>query len=348
MYLKTTCLILKKLKTMCLYIGYKKPFVAKSDITVYKYVSKNGGKYYTACREYPVNTNEVMKADKNGEVVLNSYNKYRIEGGAIHACTTTFDNGFDDNICLRAVIRKGTEFYIQDDLKQVAAKELYITDEEVTDKRSTDLTEYLEDAIKNTESGNDGVKVGYYRLSNGNFVNPFEYKEGTIIGVVAFFDKNGNPVSIGVNFKKLPWLKRPFNNKISSDISYDDTVEDMDGMRHTKDILNSKDYDPDNFAAVDYCRNYSTEGTKPGDWYMPAIGECVKIAQNMLIINMSLSKAGFATFDLSYLWSSSERNVWSGSYAWYCLVDVGYCYIYYHYRDDALFVCPCLAFIDEA
>ena len=221
---------------MCLYIGYKKPFVAKSDITVYKYVSKNGGKYHTACREYPVNTNEVMKADKNGEVVLNSYNKYRIEGGAIHACTTTFDNGFDDNICLRAVIRKGTEFYIQDDLKQVAAKELYITDEEVTDKRSTDLTEYLEDAIKNMESGNDGVKVGYYRLSNGNFVNPFEYKEGTIIGVVAFFDKNGNPVSIGVNFKKLPWMKRPFNNKISSDISYDDTVKDMDGMRHNKDI----------------------------------------------------------------------------------------------------------------
>lgn len=333
---------------MCLYIGYKKPFVAKSDITVYKYVNKNGGKYYTVCRVYPVNTNEVLKANKNGDVVLNSYNKYRIEGGVIHACTTTFDNGFGDNICLRAVIRKGTEFYIQDDLKQVAAKELYITDEEVTDKRSTDLNEYLEDAIKNAEGGNDGVKVGYYRLSNGNFVNPFEYKEGTIIGVVAFFDKNGNPVSIGVNFKKLPWLKRQFNNKISSDISYDDTVEDMDGMKHTKDILNSKDYDPDNFAAVEYCRNYSTDGTKPGDWYMPAIGECVKIAQNMLIINMSLSKAGFATFDLSYLWSSSERNVWSVSFAWGCGVGDGYCDGCYSFRGVRCLCSPCLAFIDEA
>ena len=29
---------------MCLYIGYKKPFVAKSDITVYKYVNKKDGK----------------------------------------------------------------------------------------------------------------------------------------------------------------------------------------------------------------------------------------------------------------------------------------------------------------
>ena len=327
---------------MCLYIGYKKPFVAKSDITVYKYVIKNGGKYYTACREYPVNTNKVMKADGNGDVILNCFNKYRIECGAIHACTTTFDNGFRGKICLRAIIRKGTEFYIQDDLKQVAAKELYITDEEVTDKRSTDLNEYLEDAIKNTESNGNGVKVGYYRLSNGNFVNPFEYKEGTIIGVVAFFNKNGNPVSIGVNFKKLPWLKRPFNNKISSDISNDDTVKDMDGMTHTKDILNSKDYDPDNFAAVEYCRNYSTEGTKSGDWYMPAIGECVKITQNMLIINMSLSKAGFATFDFYYLWSSSERHGWSESYTWHCFVDAGDCGSRYFGRECALFVCPCL------
>ena len=126
---------------MCLYIGYKKPFVAKSDITVYKYVSKNGGKYYTACRKYPVTTNEVMKADGNGDVVLNCFNKYRIEGGVIHACTTTFDNGFRGKICLKAIIRKGTEFYIQDDLKQVAAKELYFADEDVTDKRSTDITE---------------------------------------------------------------------------------------------------------------------------------------------------------------------------------------------------------------
>ena len=329
---------------MCLYIGYKKPFVAKSDITVYKYVFKNDGKYYTACRGYAVNTNEVMKAGKNGDIVLNYNNKYCIEGGVIHACATTFDNGFDYSIylCLRAVIRKGTEFYIQDDLKQVAAKELYITDEEVTGKENTDLTEYFEDAIKNAESGNDGVKVGYYRLSNGNFVNPFEYKEGVIIGVVAFFDKNGNPVSIGVNFKKLPWMKRPFHNEISSNIFYDDIVEDMDGIKHTKDIVSSKDYDPDNFAAVEYCSNYSTEGTKPGDWYMPAIGECVKIAQNMLIINMSLSKAGFATFDLSSMWSSSECGDLSGSSVWGCDMDRGSCDCCYNEVEYWRFVYPCL------
>lgn len=333
---------------MCLYIGNKKPFVAKSDITVYKYVSKNNGKYYTACRHYPVNTNEVMKPDKKGDIGLKSDNKYCIYGGVIHACTTTFDNGFEHKVCLKAVIRKGTEFYIQDDLKDVAAKELYITDEEVTDKRSTDLTEYLEDAINNAESGNDGVKVGYYRLSNGNFVNPFEYKEGTIIGVVAFFDKNGNPVSVSVKSENLPWMKVLFINKISSDILYDDTVEDMDGMRHTKDILSKKTYDPNIFVAVEYCNTYSTEGTKPGDWYIPAIGECVKITQNMLIINMSLSKSGFAMFDMSStLWSSSECCVWADPQSWYCDMYTGACYMVSYGRLYSGCVCPCLSFIDE-
>ena len=333
---------------MCLYIGNKKPFVAKSDITVYKYVSKNNGKYYTACRHYPVNTNEVMKPDKKGDIGLKADNKYCIYGGVIHACTTTFDNGFEHKVCLKAVIRKGTEFYIQDDLKDVAAKELYITDEEVTDKRSTDLTEYIEDAINNAESYNDYVKVGYYRLSNGKFVNPLEYKEGTIIGVVAFFDKNGNPVSVGVKSEKIPWMKIPLINTVSSNIFYDDFVEDMDGMRHTKDILSRKDYDPDIFVAVNYCNNYSTEGTKPGDWYMPAIGECLKIAQNMLIINMSLSKAGLDTFDLhSSMWSSSTCCAWGDSYAWSCELFDGKCRFYGYGRVYSYYVCPCLALIDE-
>lgn len=326
---------------MCLYISYNKPFVAKNDITVYKYVHEKYGKYYTVCRDYEVNINETIKADnKNDDIVIKTCNKYSIEGGAIYACTKSFDNGFDAEICLKAIIKKGTQFYIQDDLKEVAAKELYITDEVVTGKENTDLSEYLEDIIKNAESNSDNVvRVGYYRLSNGNFVNPFEYKDGTIIGVVAYFDSNDNPVCIGINFKVLPWTKSIFRYDNSSNISYNDTVYDMNGMRYTKSILNSKDYNSKNFAAVKYCRNYSTKGTKRGDWYLPAIGECLKIAQNILAINASLSKAGFETIDISYrLWSSSEHNDLGGSYTWYCDVLDADCY-YYANNEVGTVVC---------
>ena len=135
-------------------------------------------------------------------------------------------------------------------------------------------------------------------------------------------------------------MKRTFlRYEISSDISYDDTVKDMDGMKHTKSILNSKDYDSNNFIAMKYCKQYSTEGTKRGDWYLPAIGECLKIAQNILVINASLSKAGFDTIDITYrLWSSSEHSDWMGSYAWYCDVLDADCY-YFDNSDVETVVC---------
>lgn len=122
-------------------------------------------------------------------------------------------------------------------------------------------------------------------------------------------------------------------------ISYEDTVKDMDGMRHTKSILSSKDYDPNNFVAMKYCKQYSTEGTKRGDWYLPAIGECLKIAKNILAINASLSKAGFDTIDITYrMWSSSEHSDWMGSYVWYCDVLDADCY-YYDNSEVGTVVC---------
>ena len=95
---------------MCLYIGYKKPFVAKSDITVYKYVNKNNGKYSTACVCYPVNTNEVMKGDKNSDVVLNSHNKYRIEGGLYMPAQQRLIMGLTAKYVLKLLLKKVRSF----------------------------------------------------------------------------------------------------------------------------------------------------------------------------------------------------------------------------------------------
>lgn len=334
---------------MCLHISYKKSFIAKSDIEVYKYVDKEGQYYYTACRHYPINLNELLEADEEKQLILKCNTKYCINGGAIHACTATFNNGFIGKLCLKAIIKKGTEFYIQDDLKDVAAKEMYITDEEITDKRSTDLSDYFEDVFKDAESNNNGIKVGYYLLSNGKFISPFDYKEGIIIGVVALFDKNNNPISMSIKSERLPWLRRIFDNKISSDIYYNKVIEDINGRIHTKNILHSEDYDPDNFMAIEYCNNYYTEGTKPGDWYMPAIGECLKTANNMLIINIVLSKAGFDiyTWDDS-LWSSSECSPEGDSCVWNCNMLDGTCYRYKSSKQVSLRVCPYINLIKKS
>ena len=123
----------------------------------------------------------------------------------------------------------------------------------------------------------------------------------------------------------------------------------MNGRTHTKNILNSEDYDPDNFMAIEYCNNYYTEGTKPGDWYMPAIGECLKTAQNMLIINMVLSKAGFDiyTWDDS-LWSSSECNHEGDSCVWNCNMLDGTCYRYKSSEQVSLRVCAYINLVKKS
>ena len=81
---------------MCLYIGNKKPLVAKKDIVVYKYVQKRYGRYVTACQDYPIQTNKVLYPSHSSEDIVNTnFRKYIINGGVIHACTSSNDSSFN-------------------------------------------------------------------------------------------------------------------------------------------------------------------------------------------------------------------------------------------------------------
>ena len=338
---------------MCLYVGNKTALIAKKDITVYKYVEERSSGYVTACRNTKVKTNETLVPDTELEI-RDCYRKYCIEGGAIHACLTTIDSGFNCT-CLKAIIKKGTEYHVQDDFKEIAAKELYITDEVVTEKVTTpDFKSVLEDylsAVMNDESftNKDGVKVGYYALSDKTFVSPLEgFDHSKAIGIVAFFDKDDEPVIVSLDEEHLPWLTEySMKNKVCSKIEKPDN--DFDGKKHTYDIAASKDYDPDKFKAVAYCVNYKTNGTEKGDWYLGSVGEMINVAKNVAIINLSISYTGVGTpLKMEWAWTSSERT-WDGhSYACYCILINGDCDGYYNYRDDEFCVRPLSAFINGA
>ena len=61
-------------------------------------------------------------------------------------------------------------------------------------------------------------------------------------------------------------------------------------------------------APVCCCVSYSTPGTKPGDWYLPAIGELYQIYTNKTIINKKRTTlVGSEFHSLSY-WSSREYD----------------------------------------
>ena len=86
--------------------------------------------------------------------------------------------------------------------------------------------------------------------------------------------------------------------------------------------------------AVCCCVAYSTPGTKPGDWYLPSVGELYKIYANKKTINekrTSIKGSGFS--ESYYYWSSRE---YSSSGEYFVYLSNGYISDYnkdsYYYR----------------
>jgi hypothetical protein len=338
---------------MCLNIGKKLSLVAKKDIVVYKYLDVSDGDYKTPYQETPVTLNETLVANRVNYLCEELYNgKHSISEGAIHACLSTKRKKMGD-VALKAIIKRGTTFYVQDDFAEIAATELFITDEEINcNIDSPDLIDvaklYIEAARKEKENSNgNGIFIGDFCLSDKTYVSPLsDFNKEDAIGVVAFFDNEGNPVVISLEEAFLPWLtKYLMKNEVCSNIK-DNIADDLGGKKHTYDIAASKDYDPDKFKAVAYCTNYKTNGTEKGDWYLGATGEIIKVAQNMGIINAAIQYTGVGEpLKFEWMWTSSETISVSDSCAWSCYLYDGNCGHYCGCRRNADCVRPLSEFV---
>ena len=339
---------------MCLYIGNKKPMVAKKDIVVYKYVGGSEGNYETPFQNTPVKVNALMVAEGgNGNIAKENYEKYVINGGAIHACTSSNDSDFVGNTCLKAIIKEGTEFWVQDDFKQVAARSLYITDEVVEEEETSDFKDIYVSILESAEEHKDGLKVGHFLLSDKTYASPLsEFDHSKAIAVVMGFNpEDDSPIHVALDETYLPFLTQyNYANSCQSDIrNREDLKNDFDGYKHTYDIANAKDYKADLFKAIDYCINYSTEGTNKGDWHLGAGGESIMLAQNLAIVNASMLLTGIGTpISINWVWTSSQLRDGQVACSWYvCLYD-GYSDDYWLIRDYKRQVRPLLAFIKQA
>ena len=79
------------------------------------------------------------------------------------------------------------------------------------------------------------------------------------------------------------------------------------------------------------CVAYSTPGTKPGDWYLPSVGELYQIYANKTAINEKRTAIKGIGFSESYsYWSSRE---YSSSYEYYVSLNNGYIDSYYKGSD---------------
>lgn len=320
---------------MCLYTKNLKPYVAKENIKVFKILAKDGIYYKTPYQGSIVELGSPMKPDK--EINYNSGNYgYKksmlcVEGGFIHAVTNVVD--YDDDVVsdnenyavVEAFIPKGVEFYVSDDFVEIAAKELFITDKIVglntkwsKEELKTFLLEY---PIENLIS-KDKVSVGWLMLNDKTFVHPslFDKEIMQAVGIVCETDENGyNIMSLEETIKQ--WCEKLVKVEGLKTFGEEKAYTDRKGQEHCKIISKQEEFDNGVFPAVKWCLEYQTEGTKKGDWYLPAVGELRNMILNMQAINASLiwTSVGVTLNTLKYYWSSSAycsyiaHNVSTGS-----------------------------------
>ena len=89
-------------------------------------------------------------------------------------------------------------------------------------------------------------------------------------------------------------------------------MQDMDGKKNTSTVLAYCKANGYSCPAFEYVNSYKTEGTKAGDWYLPAAGELNAMWGYVDVLNMTLNKINLGELS-GYYWSSNSKS--SGS-AW--------------------------------
>ena len=140
---------------------------------------------------------------------------------------------------------------------------------------------------------------------------------------------------IGAEYWSIEYFDVPGLSNITS---FSAVTGDWQGKKNTQIMLEYCKANGKRCPAFEYVNSYKTEGTKAGDWYLPALGELYAIYGNMGVLNVGLAKAGGTRIAPTDHWSSTKRNV--------VLWNLGFADGYYnasnHYDTDD--VRPVLAF----
>ena len=302
---------------MCLTTNIKL-MVAKNDITCYKVLLLcDNGSYVTPCQGTSAKLNETLKAENKRTYLEDGCNN--IDSGFIHALLIVKDatGGFLGNcVVFESTIPAGTEFYVSDDFSEICARKIFITDK-VVDKAdghesiSCIMNMLLDDYSQTIEEGK--VSIGDFCVvqpdGSKKYIHRDEYAaeiDKDIIGVVGFYDENGNPVVISRESSVQRWSTIEFDKcpLINNSVFYDNTL--LNGEELTENILKSRYYKPDGYPIFKWISEYKTKGTKSGDWYVGAVGELKKMSKNIILINFSLFLLDGAELLDDYYWSSSE------------------------------------------
>ena len=181
----------------------------------------------------------------------------------------------------------------------------------------------LEQKIEQSQGSSGGAsstcKIGSILFSDKTCGEEPQYGK-TPIGVVVHLNGNGGYALALEDIGEYKWSTETVDISGLPNLSTLAALKDYASCENSKIIMAAGD--KSKYPAVWAAHEYSTEGTKAGDWCLPATGIFTSYYNNQEAINTGFSRANGAKFTTNtYAWSSSEYNnisAWfsnfSGSY----------------------------------
>lgn len=328
---------------MCLYIRDSKPRIAKRDIVVLKYLDKRGDEqFYTPVMGTPVTLGKVLKASPGKpNITFHSTDHLNreisfIREGAIHARLIVAPLDYDTNYCAKAIIPKGTKYWVSLFGTEIAAEKMLITKEEgnndvLGDSFAREILTYAPEV--------NGIRIGDYQMTDNSFVHPKKSIAKTEVrGIVCGFYENGEPIICALERFREVWDKQYCSNTGE----FTDNVQIMNmlpfnGREVTRKYIKKKYKDKSRFGAFEKCINYrKNKGEK---WFFGALGETMAMLDNIIYLNAAhkITGLGFILSTDYLYWSCSELN---SCHSWYCKLGMLDVYCNGTYKDNAYSVVP--------
>lgn len=268
---------------MCLYIGRKEGHIAKNDIICYKeLIEVSKGVYETPCQNWPVTLDTMLVPEGKAKPSELGF-KYEISSGAIHAYLGT--NGEQNSNYFEARIPAGTRYWIQDDLKEIAAEKLYLTSKRVPSGKPVTTPNWQE----LYQYGNDVI------LSDGSIHSLLagDYNLSDVRGIRAYDE----------HFMALPISKEPMQFSITAldkfgTEDWEKAKKDSNGKKNSDEL--EKKFGLDKLSALKFARD--------NGGYLPAEEQLMKAFLELEGINLTRQFLGLDLIPYAWFWSSTVRN----------------------------------------
>lgn len=171
----------------------------------------------------------------------------------------------------------------------------------------------LEEVYANNGLSNQLISVGWYVFEGGK-CSPAPNAYPNLQGVVAWVNPDPN-APIG----QRGLILMPDEVTLKWADEYCETVirDEEDGQGNTKSLIAYGKEHGVCFPAAEWCSNYSKNGVKPGEGFLPATHQLERIFANKDVIDSALKKIGADTL-VNWLLSSSD---YGSSFVWGVNID---------------------------